>query len=207
MGYDLYGLNPIENTEEPPILSKFKDNDGWNNWEKMTEKDKDAYCKADTAHQEENPGIYFRANVWFWRPLWSFVCGACHDILSEKDMNAGCFNSGERVSKTKSVRVASRLRKLDKGGVIQTWEDEMMKHYNKANKHNKNVQKVLDAITKNCKEDHGDDVVPMDYPEPYKTQWNEAYDQRDWGANYPPSREFIMEFAKFAEQSGGFEIC
>ena len=40
MGFDLYGLNPTENTEGPPILSKFKDNDGWNNWEEMTKKDK-----------------------------------------------------------------------------------------------------------------------------------------------------------------------
>ena len=39
-----------------------------------------------------NPDKYFRNNVWWWRPLWDYVCNTCYDILSEKDMNAGSYN-------------------------------------------------------------------------------------------------------------------
>ena len=206
MGFDLYGLNPTENTERPPILSKFKDNDGWNNWKKMTEEDKDAYCKADTAHQEENPGIYFRANVWWWRPIWVFVCYSC-DFLSAKDCDKGGHNGGETISKTKSLRIASRLRKLDKTGVIDAWVDEYMKKYEKAEKYNKTVQKRLDYLQDVVKVKFGDSIVPSDYPEPYKTQWNDIYDEKSWSSSYPTSKDVIMQFADFCEQSGGFEIC
>ena len=191
MGFDLYGLNPASN-DKPDVPDFINDEDG---------------AKAYFAWQDKTEGAYFRANVWYWRPIWAFVCGASDGIFTDKDRDYGNSNSGHRISMTKSKRIAARLRKLDKGGVIQSWEDEMMEHYNKAKKHNENVQKTLDAITKNCKKEHGDDIVPADYPEPYNTQWNEAYNQRDWGSSYPPSRKYIMEFANFAEHSGGFEIC
>ncbi len=207
MGFDLYGLNPTENTEGPPILSKFKDNDGWNNWEEMTKKDKDAYFKADSTHQEENPGIYFRANVWWWRPIWIFVCYSC-DFLSAKDCEKGDHNGGETISKTKSLRIASRLRKLDRTGVIDAWVNEYMKEYEKAKKHNKTVQKQLDKLQNEVKDKFGNDIVPSEYPEPYKTQWDTIYHEgMNWNASYPTSKDIIMRFASFCEQSGGFEIC
>ena len=200
MGFDLYGLKP----HNPNNITKPKPLD-WS--EKHTSEEENKYFKSVREYEEKIVGSYFRANVWYWRPIWSFVCGASDGIFTDKDRDYGNTNDGHRISMTKSKRIAARLRKLDKKGIIQKWEDEMMEHYNKAKKHNENIQKTLDAITRNCKAEHGDDMVPANYPEPYKTQWNETYDKKDWGASYPPSREYIMEFAKFAEQSGGFEIC
>ena len=65
----------------------------------------------------------------------------------------------------------------------------------------------MDKITKECQDKHGKDLVPANYPEPYNTQWQEAYSKENWDASYPFSKENIEDFAKFCMQSGGFEIC
>ena len=157
--------------------------------------------------QKDDVGDYFRANVWFWRPIWSFVCGSCDNILTERDIEAGSYNDGHKISKTKSKRIASKLRSLDKGGVIQVWEDDMNVFIEKSRKHNEKVKVKMDKITKACHKKHGNGLVPIDYPEPYKTQWNNAQREEEWGSHYPASRDEIIRFAEFCEYSGGFEIC
>tara|TARA_R100000750_G_scaffold56925_1_gene43657 strand:- start:367 stop:600 length:234 start_codon:yes stop_codon:yes gene_type:complete len=42
-------------------------------------------------------------------------------------MNSGCYNDGVRISKTKSLRIASRLNKLIKNGSVAAWEKEYSK--------------------------------------------------------------------------------
>ena len=207
MGYDVYGLNPKQNEVPPAVLSKFYDENGWNNWDAMTEKDRTAYFAAQNEHQDLNPGEYFRANVWFWRPIWTFVCGACSDFLSDKDMDAGCSNSGDRISKTKSLRIASRLRSLHKQGIIKTWEDEMLIPFEKAKKHNEKVRKEMDTFQKKMKKKHGDNIAPQGYPKDDYKKWESIHDKEDWTASYPPSMKAILEFERFCNESGGFEIC
>ena len=36
--------------------------------------------------RSENPGDYFSANAWTWRPIWNFVCEVCPDILTEEEL-------------------------------------------------------------------------------------------------------------------------
>ena len=67
MGFDISGLNP----NHPTVISDMdmpdhSDEDGMA-----------AYFK----YVDETPGIYFRNNVWWWRPLWMFICENCDDIL------------------------------------------------------------------------------------------------------------------------------
>lgn len=207
MGYDLYGLNPQQNTPMPAVLTKYNDENGWTEWNKMSDVAKKIHFEAQDKYQDENPGEYFRANVWWWRPIWNFVCASCEDIMTDNDMNKGCSNSGEEISKTKSNRIAGRLFKLDKAGIIQTWEDEMMVHFKKAEKHNKKVRKKMTAFQEKMKKKHGNDIVPAHYPEKDKKKWEKIYAQEDWTASYPPSRKAIVNFAKFCRQSGGFSIC
>ena len=203
MGYDVYGLNPKINTDVPSIITDFQKKE-WSNTTK--EEQKEYFAMQDVWH-EENPGEYFRANVWYWRPIWNFVCAACDDFLSDADMDAGCSNSGDRISKTKAKRIASRLRNLDKQGIIQSWEDEMMIPYKKAKEHNKKVEEEMEEFRKEMIEKHGKDIVPADYPKEDYAKWNEIYSKRDWSSSYPPSREHIVRFSRFCEESGGFEIC
>jgi hypothetical protein len=65
----------------------------------------------------------------------------------------------------------------------------------------------MDRITKECKDKHGDSLVPRDYPEPYKTQWNDTYNKKSWDDSYPFNKQNIEDFAIFCLNSGGFEIC
>jgi len=151
MGYDLNGLNPQINIPAPDILSKFHDKDGWNEWDKMNKTDKTIYFEADDKYRTANPGVYFRANVWFWRPIWTFVCYSC-DFLTIKDCDKGGHNGGEVISKTKSKKIASRLRRLDRAGVVKIWVDKYMEEYYRSEKHNKKIQKKLNKTQKaaNC---------------------------------------------------------
>ena len=199
MGYDLYGLNPSNpnNAVRPEHLDWGKE---------YTEQEKKKYFKAVDKYETEVVGSYFRANVWWWRPIWTFVCYSC-DFLSAKDCDKGGHNGGETISKTKSLRIASRLRKLDRTGVIDAWVDEYMTGYKKAKKDNEKVQKKIDKLQDKVKNKLGDSIVPADYPEPYKTKWNNLYSERSWSSSYPTNKDIIMQFADFCEQSGGFEIC
>ena len=63
-------------------------------------------------------GEYFRNNVWFWRPLWQYICLECEDILTIKEAEGGCFNDGVKITKSKALKIAKRLReKLNDGSV------------------------------------------------------------------------------------------
>ena len=59
MGFDLSGLNPNLTRPQPPLPP----------FPERTDKDWEKY----NDWQEENSGVYFRNNVWWWRPLWNFV--------------------------------------------------------------------------------------------------------------------------------------
>jgi hypothetical protein len=186
MGFDLYGLNPQSNAPKTVVTD-------WKNKEQS-----DAYF----TYQENVPGSYFRANVWFWRPLWQYVTVVCNNILTEKDMERGEYNDGHRISKTKANRIASKLRKLDKSG--ETMEYEL-----------KYKEYLRSLPEENCNICNGtglrEDEVGMEQrekDEEYKCNGCLGKGKRDnFGTHYPFESEIIMRFAEFCEQSGGFEIC
>ena len=200
MGFDLYGLKP--NNPDEAIRPEQLD---WS--KKHTQKAKDKYFKSVDEYEEEVVGHYFRNNVWFWRPLWGFVIASCGDILTDNDAERGSYNEGHRISKTKAIRISKRLSKIDNEGVLEEMQKTADEQRKKADKHNKIVREEMDAVTKACKKEHGESIVPANYPEPYKTQWEDAFAKEDWHSNYPFSADNVRDFAEFCENSGGFEIC
>ena len=126
MGFDLSGLNPEAKDPEPtwdrgnPWIS---DGDGHRQIiDPQIKEEFDDYMKSKMKWQEENEGSYFRSNVWYWRPLWTFVCRTCDDILTAKDEERGNYNDGHKISKTKTKRMASRLRRYLKNGHVEAYE-------------------------------------------------------------------------------------
>ena len=101
MGFDLSGVNPKMRYDEPS---------------------EDSTREEYTEWLDDNPGIYFRNNVWWWRPLWDYVCDQCHDILTEKDRASGNYNDGHKIGKVKSLHIARRLDKLLKQGEVSQYE-------------------------------------------------------------------------------------
>ena len=201
MGFDLHGIAPKQNTEKPEILNKY--NSGWEIEDESIQKQ---YYNEYEAWEKENPGVYFRNNVWWWRPLWVYVCSSCEDILTEKDMTKGSYNDGHKISKTKSLKIAARLRARIKSGDVVDYYDRHQKKYNEAKEHNKKIEILIDLLRDRVKEQHGD-LVPANYPEPHRADWDNLQAQKKWEASYPFDIDNVKQFAEFCEQSGGFEIC
>ena len=122
MGFDLSGMNPNLTRQEPelPPFTERTDAD----WETYHE------------WKDDNCGVYFRNNVWWWRPLWNFVTGTCDSILTEKDIESGSYNDGHGISKTKANRIASRLFKLIRNGDVKAYEYAYRKHLDSLHKDN-----------------------------------------------------------------------
>jgi hypothetical protein len=127
MGMDVHGLNPVirkEPTSE--ILEK--------DWTKLSEDDLGKYFEAKQKHEEENPGIYFRNNVWWWRPLWDYVYDVCPDILNDNARyDGGHGNGGTEFTDKEAKDIADKLfEEIDNGDTeayaklyeIKTEDDE-----------------------------------------------------------------------------------
>ena len=125
MGFDLHGMNPQSDTPQPtweggdPMIKVGKHEYAV---DPQIKEEYDDYMRTKWAWQDETDGAYFRNNVWFWRPLWNFVTGCCADILTENDISSGYMNDGHRISKTKSKRIARRLRKFLSDGSVDAYE-------------------------------------------------------------------------------------
>ena len=95
MGFDLYGQRPSScNIAEPD----------WNG--DVTEAEAEEYWKLINTI----PGAYFRASVWSWRPLWNYVSAVCKDILTDSDIDLGCYNDNHLISNDKARRMAVALK-------------------------------------------------------------------------------------------------
>ena len=127
MGFDLHGMNPQANTPKPewtkadPYVPT--DKEGVMQVDPQVKEEYDDFMREKWKWQDGNEGAYFRSNVWWWRPLWNFVCRVCDNVLTEKDVEAGSYNDGHRISKTKSKKIASRLRAFLKSGHVVSYEN------------------------------------------------------------------------------------
>lgn len=212
MGFDIYGVNPQVNKKYPPrfneIMKEYGTGNGWIDWNKdVPEEVKNEYFELKDQYSIDNPGEYFRNNVWYWRPLWDFVCYHCSAFLTPRDCSKGGTNSGDRISKTKSIKMAKKLFRLIEDGTVAHYEKEYILGYEQANKHNAKINKELDELKKRVKKETNKDLVPGHYPKKYKKEWDKIYAKTNWTGSYPFSAENVKKFAKFCQQSGGFEIC
>lgn len=191
MGFDIYGLQPVINTERPSILYK--------DYLDLDEKERDIYRDENHKFEEENPGIYFRNNNWWWRPLWDYIVENCSDILSEKEIRSGGFNDGAEIPKHKVDKIVEVLEKLiDK------------REHLKYEKRYKNEQSKLPNQECSCCEGIG--VISHDNKKD-KSLMKECHvcngtgERENWGKSYPFDAENVESFVKFLGQSGGIRIC
>ena len=132
---DVHGLNPVirretSNVEVRDLLEQ--------DWTKLSEDDLGKYFEAKQQYEEDNPGIYFRNNVWWWRPLWDYVwklCGECDEddrfalaadrVITEEQYEEGHSNSGAQIGVHQAELIALRLNHAIKMG----WVDDYKKQY------------------------------------------------------------------------------
>ena len=131
MGFDLYGSNPVVRKGKFPNKP-----DGL--WDKGTpEKDRDEYFEKKWQFEENNPGAYFRNNVWWWRSLWDYVYNECEDIISEEDWNSGHSNDAHKISEQQAVAIGKRLQELIDDGSVKQYADAHEESRKKAEENNK----------------------------------------------------------------------
>ena len=205
MGFDIYGLQPVINTEKPSILYK--------DYFDLDDKEMDIYRDENHKFEEENPGIYFRNNNWWWRPLWNYIVENCSDILSEKEIRSGGFNDGAEIPKHKVDKIVEVLEKLiEKGEHLKyekSYKKEQLKLPNQTctccegtgaivNKGKSAVEIIQDTLNSKIKE---------------KTLMKDCHvcngtgERENWGKSYPFDAENVEMFVKFLGQSGGIRIC
>ena len=197
MGFDLYGLNPKLKSERPTI-----------DWKNHTKAEADQYFKDIEKFEQENPGYYFRNNVWWWRPLADFVLWLADEELGDKDREGWHNNGGHRVDEKTATIIADLLEEAIKQGAVQKMEEENKRRRDKAKLHNLEIEKKHKELRKIVERHTGKkDLVPADYPEPFNSQWNDIQKLTNYEAHYPFSVDNVKDFAKFCRESGGFEIC
>ena len=177
MGFDLYGMNPVEQKHKKPNLKLYKT-------------DKDTWLKRYDAWQNQD-GTYFRSNVWWWRQLANYVLYCCQDFIPEKDYEGWHTNGGYEVSYALAIKIADRVQKhIDSGDAKQDKE------------HNKFVEKQMNDLLVKHDVKNINELKPK-----HKKEWDKIYAKKSWDDSYPFSVEHLESFVKFCRESGGFEIC
>tara|TARA_B100001250_G_scaffold62916_1_gene49341 strand:- start:8110 stop:8637 length:528 start_codon:yes stop_codon:yes gene_type:complete len=122
MGFDVHGIKPkinvkLDDTTVYGMIESIDDfSEKWSMQDNLNKNDRKTYWNEMEKHHDNNPGIYFRNNVWWWRPLWDYVCDTCEEILNQKDVNAGFWNDSKTISKEKAIKIANILFEKIKSG-------------------------------------------------------------------------------------------
>ena len=121
MGFDLYGVNP--KIKEGSVKPERPD------WNTATEAEKDEYYSALDKFEEQNKGVYFRNNVWWWRPLAQYVLEHTKVITDPKKIEGFGYNDGVEIDEEEAVQIAKQLKHLIKTGHTKKYEEEYMAVY------------------------------------------------------------------------------
>ena len=117
MGFDVFGINPKQNTKKPPLVKKVDDSDPIY-FEGLSKKELTKYFDLKSKWDSENVGSYFRNNVWWWRPLWDYV-----QERSNWNANEGHYNAGFEVSEERALKIAAIIREDNKSGYLKSYTE------------------------------------------------------------------------------------
>jgi hypothetical protein len=199
MGFDLYGMNP--HNPKKAIKPKL-------DWDKpTTEAQRKEHFKKLDEYEKEVVGDYFRSNVWWWRPLASYVINYT-GCVDENDAEMWSTNDGHEVDHETAQQIHNQLQVLIESGHTQKFQDDYEKERKIAEEHNDKVEKELKKFCDSVEKKLGKtNLAPNDFPKADKEKWDKIYNKRKWSASYPFSVENVKEFAEFCRFSGGFKIC
>jgi len=140
MGFDLHGVKPHnpDNLVKPEI-----DHD---TWKTLSEEEQQKHWDADTEYHNKVVGEYFRNNVWWWRPLWEYVCQFAGELLNDKDKQYGQSNDGHLISNKKANYIGIKLLDLVNSGHAKRYEDKHMNKLEIAKEYNKEIEKACEML-------------------------------------------------------------
>ena len=201
MGMDVYGVNPTvrvgsKKPERPENLHK-----------DAPRSVVDKYFKQVQEFEDTNPGVYFRNNCWWWRPLANFIIEKC-DWLTQEQKERLHDNSGFEFSEDEALTIADTLQKQVDDGTAAEREEVNKREMAVAEEWNKGIHAKQEELEKEVKKETGDaKLVPYDYPEPFKKKWDDLQKSEDRRASYPFVEANVKRFIAFLRECGGFQVC
>ena len=185
MGMDVYGENPKTIGEEPTPPREGNNSSLEEEWA--------VYWEKQSAYQSENKGVCFRNNVWWWRPLWDYVCQACDDVLTEEDCTSGHHNDGHLITEAQCRVIAVRLKEALAEGHVKEYMNSR--------------QTYLDNLPlETCKHCEGSGERDDQYVQGECNGCEGVGEVKSYDTHYPFSVENVEEFVGFVSESGGFRI-
>ena len=126
MGMDVYGKNPQQNADinKFKVYAKYSKMEFSEKWEHL-DKDRtkrEQYWKEEDQYQRANPGVYFRNNCWWWRPLWDFCRYIAPEIINEDIWLNGHHNDGEGLDDKEAKELGILLIKSFENGKFEEFE-------------------------------------------------------------------------------------
>jgi|8_EtaG_2_1085327.scaffolds.fasta_scaffold00033_29 hypothetical protein len=185
MGFDIHGMNPTirggSKPERPSDEVLYSDQDVL----------KEYFAKV-SQYEQKNPGIYFRRNVWGWRPLWECVYSFCDNIISEEEYDAGGFNDGHEISAEQATEIADVLTQRLDSGAIATYVE----------RHEQERKALPPSECSRCK---GSGEDPDSERDPCRSCEGKGKTP-NFGSYYSMEVSCVEEFRDFCKDSGGFQI-
>lgn len=83
----------------------------------------DIYAVKPKTDKEEHS--YFRANVWYWRPLWAFVEKICCDEISKLEEGVGHSNDGYEISDEIASIIGRKINVALENGLFKQLQDDL----------------------------------------------------------------------------------
>ena len=200
MGMDVYGSNPKihQGTKKP---------DRPEDLHKASRDVVDKYFKKEQEFEDKNPGVYFRNNCWWWRPLAYFITEHC-DWLTTEQKESLQNNSGFEFSHHEAGTIADTLQKKVDDGSAAEREEVNKREMAVAEEWNKGINAQQGAVGEEAKKETGNkNIVPYDYPADLKKKWDDLQKSEDRKAHYPFAERNIKEFIVFLRECGGFQVC
>jgi hypothetical protein len=186
MGVDISGRSPINRGTKPTI-----------NWDTATEEEKDKYFELNDAWQEKNPGSYFRASWWSWRPIVMLVDHVAHQEGLEIDTVSWSYNDGAGLESQEDCdALADALQRLLDANNNLTEEDDRI-YLVMGSWCNLNGQFVSESELEN-----------VDLPPVGSIMYSSfiTADGTVLQSSHSTSRKHLQQFINFLRECGGFQI-
>jgi len=144
-------------------------------------------------------GEYFRNNVWWWHPLWTY-CQVRYPVITAKCKD-GHSNSGDGLNASDAKKLARLIKKdLDNGNALK-YEEEYKEWQASLSKETC----PFCQGTKIIKFKSNEDGIELE-KERSCNNCDENGLANPWGLNYPFSLDNLKEWQKFLDSCGGFNI-